>query len=98
MNNSDSITVAGKSFKKVIVFVNSVQQIADIIKDTKLDKNECGIICGNSLKNDIKIIGIKRYSVGIMPKFLFVTSSGFCGIDLNDKDTMTMVVSNTSKA
>lgn len=97
LKDNESITVAGKTFSKVIVFVNTVNKIAELIRDTKLNKEECGIICGDSLKNDVKIIGINRYTKGELPKFLFVTSSGFCGIDLDCKDSMTIVVSNTAK-
>lgn len=97
LKNNDSITVAGKTFSKVIVFINSVKNIADIVNESKLPKNKCGIICGDSLVNDSKIIGINRYVGGEMPKYLFVTSSGFCGIDLFDSDAMTIVVSNTRK-
>lgn len=97
LKDKGTLTIANKIFKKVIVFINSVDQITKVIKDVELDKNDCGIICGNSLKNDIKIRGINRYDSGILPKYLFITSSGFCGIDLNDKDAMPIVVSNISK-
>ncbi len=91
------LTIKGKTFSKLIIFMNSVRQIANIIKETGLNKEECGIICGASLKNDSKINGIKRYVSGVMPKFLFITSSGFSGIDLYDNEAMTVVVSNTKR-
>lgn len=97
LKHNGSMTVTGKTFSKVIVFVNTVSQISKVIKDADLDKNECGIICGDSLKNDIKISGIKRYRSGSLPKYLFITSSGFCGIDLSDENAMTIIVSNTGK-
>lgn len=97
LKDNGSITVADKTFSKVIVFINSVSQIAEVVKDSGLDKNDCGIICGDSLKNDVKIIGITRYTSGNMPKYLFITSTGFCGIDLYDDTAMTIVVSNTNK-
>jgi hypothetical protein len=53
LNSDSAITVAGKTFSKVIVFGNTVTQITKIIKESGLNKNECGIICGDSLKNDI---------------------------------------------
>ena len=93
----NSVTVAGKTFSKVIVFINSVSKIADVVKSSGLNKSECGIICGDSTRNDVKIIGINRYLNGPLPKYLFLTSTGFSGIDLDDKDAMTIVVSNTSK-
>lgn len=97
LNKNKVLTVAGRTFSKVIVFVNSVQQIVDVIKESGISKLECGIICGDNLKNDLKIIGINRYRTGVMPRFTFVTSAGFQGIDLSDESAMTIVVSNTSK-
>ena len=97
LNRTGTMTVSGKTFSKVIVFMNTVSQITKVIKDTGLDKEDCGIICGDSLKNDVKISGIERYKSGPLPKYLFLTSSGFYGIDLVDEDAMTIIVSNTSK-
>jgi hypothetical protein len=97
LKENGSMTVANKTFSKVIVFINSVKNIADIVNDCDLNKTQCGVICGDSLKNDSKIVGINRYVNGEMPKYLFVTSSGFCGIDLVDSDAMTIVVSNNNK-
>jgi hypothetical protein len=97
LNSNGSLTVAEKTFDKVIVFVNTVLQISKIIRESGLIKDECGIICGDTLKNDVKIAGINRYRNGKLPKLLFITSSGFCGIDLVDDTAMTIVVSNTGK-
>lgn len=98
LSNNGSLEVAGKSFDKVIVFMNTVSQIYITIRESGLNKNDCGIICGDTLKNDVKISGINRYRSGSLPKFLFITSSGFCGIDLVDESAMTIVVSNTGKS
>lgn len=93
-----SVTLGNKTFDKVIVFINSIDQILSTIKESEIDKSECAIICGDNLKNDIKISGIKRYSVkNTFPKYLFITKSGFSGIDLESEDAMTVVVSNTAK-
>lgn len=97
LQRNGSMTVSDKTFDKVIVFMNTVSQISKVIRDANLDKKECGIICGDSLKNDSKISGIERYRSGSLPKYLFITSSGFCGIDLIDDDAMTIIVSNTSR-
>lgn len=91
------MTVGDRIFSKIIVFINSIKQITDIVKELGLDKGECGIICGDSLTNDIKIGGLNRYVTGVLPKYLFITSSGFSGIDLVDEDAMTVVVSNVGK-
>lgn len=97
LQKNDHQSLAGKTFKKLIIFINSLSQITQIIRESKLSKDDCGIICGDSLKNDLRINGIKRYTTGKMPKYLFITSSGFSGIDLYDDDAMTVVVSNTKK-
>jgi len=97
LNSNGTMTVEGKTFDKVIVFVNTVFQISKIIRESRLNKDECGIICGDTLKNDVRIAGINRYRSGKLPKLLFITSSGFCGIDLVDDTAMTIVVSNTDK-
>jgi len=92
------ITIGGKTFSKVIIFINSIEQIVNTIKESNIDKKECAIICGDNLKNDIKISGIDRYTIHKkFPKYLFITKSGFSGIDLNSEEAMTVVVSNTSK-
>lgn len=92
-----TLTISDKTFSSVIVFLNSIDQITDIIKTCELDKNECRIICGNTLKNDLRIRGIDRYSVGDEFKYLFVTKSGYSGIDITSDDAMTIIVSNTRK-
>jgi hypothetical protein len=97
LQNNGAMTVSGRTFSKVIVFLNSINQICKVIHDADLDKSECGIICGDSLKNDSKISGIERYRSGTLPKYLFITSAGFCGIDLIDDNAMTIIVSNTGK-
>lgn len=97
LKENKELTVANKVFSSVIVFLNSVEKIKDIIKQSELNVEECRIICGDTLKNDVKINGIKRYNPKDNCKYLFITASGFCGIDIYMKDAMTIVVSNTSK-
>lgn len=97
IKENGELTVAGKTFKKVIVFVNSVTTIGRIIKEAKLDRNECGVIAGDTLRNSNVLRGVERYTTGEQPTFLFITSSGFSGIDLYDDSAMSIVVSNTNK-
>lgn len=98
LKDNGEVIIDGKSVKSVIVFVNSVTTIIDTIKELKLKKEDCAIVCGDSVKNDLKISGVNRYISGKAPKYLFVTSSGFAGIDIDAEDSMTIVVSNTSKS
>ena len=97
LKDNGVLTLGSKVIKKVIIYINSVSTAASIVKDLELDKKECGIFCGDSIKNDVKINGIKRYTSGNTPKYLFITSSGFAGIDIYDEEAFTIVVSNTSK-
>lgn len=94
---NNSLTVANKTFSSVIVFINSVEKIKEVIKSSGLNQNDCRIICGDSMKNDVKICGIKRYNPNDECKYLFITASGFCGIDIYMKNAMTVVISNTAK-
>lgn len=98
LRDNGEILVGDSKIKKVMVFLNSVSQILKTIKECKLDKKECGIICGDSLKNDANISGIKRYTSGSTPKYLFITSSGFAGIDIVDKEAIPIVVSHIGKS
>ncbi len=88
----------GDSFSKVIVFINSVQGINKIIKRCRLDVKEVAIVCASGLKNDMKIGKYRRLiDVHNLPTYTFCTSTGFSGIDLYDKDALTVVVSSTKK-
>lgn len=97
----DVVTVGDKTFSKVIVFFNSVTGIKDVIKKVKLDPAECGIICSNSVRNDYilsdgsKLDRIEDFSN--LPKFTFVTSTGFNGCDIYDAEAMNVVISDVKK-
>ena len=98
LNENKKVTISGKTFSKVIVFMNTVEQIAKIISDVNIDRSKCAVICGDNIRNDLKIKGIPRLNnPSNLPIFTFITASGFKGIDLYDKETMTVVVSNTQK-
>lgn len=98
---NDSVTIGNKTFSKVIVFFNSVTGIKDVVKKVKLDPADCGIICSNSVRNDYvlsdgsKLDRIEDFSN--LPKFTFVTSTGFNGCDIYDKEAMNVVVSDVKK-
>jgi hypothetical protein len=90
--------IEDRKITKCIIFINSVENITKIIKDTNLDRNDVAILCGDSTRNDYKIMGYNRLDKpNKLPKYTFITSSGFEGIDLYDDDAMNIVVSNTSK-
>lgn len=72
-----------------VIFLNSVDNIATIIKKCELVPEEVNIIVGNSEENDKKISKIgKGFSRGRLPlkgephkKFTFCTSTAFAGCD-----------------
>lgn len=92
------VSLGDRSFGKVIVFINSVGKILDIIKDCGLGSDECGVICGDTVSNDFRLRGYNRIvDCNNLPRYTFVTSSGFQGIDLVDREAMNVVVSCTRK-
>ena len=99
MQKEGKVTIGESEITKVIVFINSVDKIVQIIKECQLDKNDVAIICGDTSRNSYKIRG---YYVledpHRLPKYTFVTSSGFQGIDLFDEEAMNVVVSYTGKS
>lgn len=85
------IEVDGKTVysTECVIFLNSVDNIASIIKKCELVSDEVNIIVGNSEENDKKISKIgKGFFRGRLPlkgephkKFTFCTSTAFAGCD-----------------
>lgn len=93
-----SVTYYDRTIKKAIIFINSLEQIKSIISGMNISETQCAIICGDNIKNDIFMKGIKRLEdPHSLPLLTFITASGFKGIDLYDSETMTIVVSNTKR-
>ena len=98
LKNNEEITIGKRTFKKVIVFINSVENIIKVIKDCNLNRDDVAILCADSTRNDVKIRGYNRIEKpDKLPKYTFITSSGFQGIDLIDDTAINIVVSNTTK-
>jgi hypothetical protein len=92
------VKIGDLEFNKVIVYINSVSGIADIVKKSKINKEDVRVIMGKTAMNDLKIGGIKRLTdYTNLTKYTFVTGSGFKGIDLYDDNALSIVISNTSK-
>lgn len=90
--------VGDRTFRKAIIFLNSVNSICKTIRECGI-KDCSGIICSNSNEQEAKLkkaklddIRIKDYSH--LPTFTFITSTGFQGIDLDDPEAMNVVVSS----
>ena len=94
------------SFKKAIIFINSIADMMEMLEWHKrhflIDcstKEDVGFIIGDNFRNDmsIKEYGFRVADPRVLPKITFVTSSGIRGIDLYDKDAMTIVIANSNK-
>lgn len=98
IESNGSVVVGDRQISKCIIFINSVENITKTIKDCNLNKEDVAILCGDTTRNDYKIRGYNRISEPTkLPKYTFITSSGFEGIDLLDDTAINIVVSNTSK-
>lgn len=98
LHKNGSITVGDRTFSKVIVFLNSVENILKTIRECMLDNEDVAILCADSAKNALSIRGYKKIDKpDNLPKYTFITSTGFQGIDLDDAEAMNIVVSNTTK-
>lgn len=94
-----SVKLGDKIFSKVIVFINSVDTITKIIRECELDSEDVAILCGDNSRNALKIRGYKTLKADEpLPRYSFITSSGFQGIDLEDEEAMNVVVSCTGKS
>ena len=98
LESNGVVQIGDREITKVIVFINSVENILKIVKECRLKVDDVAILCADSTRNDYKIRGYKRVDKpNNLPKYTFITSSGFQGIDLDDNKAMNIIVSNTTK-
>lgn len=90
--------IGDRTFKKAIIFLNSVTSICKTIKECGIESCS-GIICSKTNEQEAKLKRekldgkrVKDYSH--LPIFTFITSTGFQGIDLYDPEAMNVVVSS----
>lgn len=77
------------------IFCNSVDFIKDMIKQCKLNDENCRVIYG---KNNKTKVGIKNGTTSDPVKLInFYTSTVFEGADIYDENAVTMVVSDVTK-
>ena len=99
---------AGKKVesKEAVIFLNSVTDIANIIKKTGLKPEEVNIIVADNSENQklIKQIGAD-YCTGSIPlrgeqhkTFTFCTSTAYMGVDFYSPTASTFVISNCKKS
>lgn len=91
--------------KEAVIFLNSVTEIVNIIKQTHLQPEEVNIIVADNSENQklIKKLGVD-YSTGRIPlkgeehkQFTFCTSTAYMGVDFYSESASTFVISNCKK-
>lgn len=91
--------------KEAVIFLNSVAEIVNIIKQTNLQPEEVNIIVADNSENQklIKKLG-EDYSTGRIPlkgeehkQFTFCTSTAYMGVDFYSESASTFVISNCKK-
>ena len=103
-----SIFVNGEKIesKECVIFLNSVTNIANIIKQTGLQSDEVNIIVAFNEENNILIKKLGGdFGIGRIPlkgeqhkKFTFCTSTAFAGCDFYSTSASTFVISDNKKA
>ena len=105
--NYPSVYVNGERIysKECVIFLNSVNNIVNIIKQTELKPEEVNIIVGNSDDNDRLIARIgEGFTRGRIPlkgeahkKFTFCTSTAYAGCDFYSTNAATFVISDCNR-
>lgn len=105
--NYPSVYVNGERIysKECVIFLNSVNNIVNIIKQTELKPEEVNIIVGNSEDNDRQIARIgEGFTRGRIPlkgethkKFTFCTSTAYAGCDFYSTNAATFVISDCNR-
>lgn len=105
--NYPSVYVNGERIysKECVIFLNSVNNIVNIIKQTELKPEEVNIIVGNSEDNDRQIArigeGFKRGRIPLKgethKKFTFCTSTAYAGCDFYSTTAATFVISDCNR-
>ena len=103
-----SILVNGEKIesKECVIFLNSVTNIANIIKQTGLQSDEVNIIVAFNEENNLLIKKLGGdFRIGSIPlkgeqhkKFTFCTSTAFAGCDFYSTSASTFVISDNKKA
>lgn len=97
---ADVIIEKAESNDKILIAYNSISNILITLKLLPLElQNQCGVLCSNASKEDVKDYYSKLDEKGFLEKRItFMTSSFFSGIDINDGRCHLITVSNTNKA
>lgn len=89
----------GKVFGNLHFFLNSVEMIGNIIRNTSLASDIVRIVCANSKENEDKLgKGFKiEKTTAPVKKINFYTSTAFEGCDIYDKEGRVYIVSDNYK-
>ena len=88
LKEQGEITINSLTVKKVIIYLNSTKSIKTTIKDCHID-SDTDLIVGSSSKK----LKSTNYDPHNLKTFTFITSAGFCGLDLYDPQAISIVVS-----
>lgn len=90
--------VNGHKSEEAYFFLNSVQEIAHIIKQCELTNDNCRVICANTSHNQKKL-GEMKISNSLSPArmFNFITCKSFEGADFFSETGLCFVISNVYK-
>lgn len=92
--------------KECVIFLNSVTNIINIIRQTGLQTEDVNIVVASTLENEqfVKKLGLD-YGIGVIPlkgeqhkKFTFCTSTAFAGCDFYSTCASTFVISDNKKS
>ena len=87
----------GHKSTEAFFFINSVRDIASILKDCNLSNDEVRIICADNNENREKLIGYDiSNSRSDNKMFNFITSKSFEGVDYHSETGICFVVSSSS--
>lgn len=92
--------------KECVIFLNSVTNIVNIIRQTELQSDEVNIIVAFNEENNLLVKKLGRdFGIGSIPlkgeqhkKFTFCTSTAFAGCDFYSTSASTFVISDNKKA
>ena len=103
-----SALVDGKEMESTecVIFLNSVTNIINIIKQTGLPPDEVNMVMASTNENESLVAKLgKEYGIGCIPlkgephkKFTFCTSTAFAGCDFYSTCASTFVISNNRRA
>jgi len=92
--------------KECVIFLNSVTNIINIIRQTGLQTEDVNIVVASTIENEqlVKKLGLD-YGIGVIPlkgeqhkKFTFCTSTAFAGCDFYSTCASTFVISDNKKS